>query len=157
MSSTTKPTAPFGSTTPWGRPDAFFEIADGIWEAHCGEDFGYWVSPERYARMPRLTQQCAIRQTTWFNGPTAFAAIPLAFPEVRGTHFPECEAELLRSLPDAFGLFNTLEVCDSDAGFHIGRWNENEGPISRDSVEFWQDEQEALDALYSGTWTLRTS
>lgn len=47
-----------------------------------------------------------------------------------------------------------LKVYQSGAGFYIGTWDE-EGPISRESVEYYSTVEEAKLALKSGTWTQR--
>lgn len=47
-----------------------------------------------------------------------------------------------------------LEVLKSRAGFYIGTSTE-EGPYSRESVEYWAAKSEALDALRNQTWTQR--
>lgn len=45
-------------------------------------------------------------------------------------------------------------VLHSAAGYYLGTWDE-EGPVSRESVEYWPTEKEAQAALASGKWTQR--
>lgn len=45
-----------------------------------------------------------------------------------------------------------LEVLKSRAGFYIDTSTE-EGPYSRESVEYWPTESAAWDALKNQTWT----
>jgi hypothetical protein len=47
-----------------------------------------------------------------------------------------------------------LEVLLSAAGFYIGT-ADAEGPISRESLEYWKSQDEALTALKTGGWTQR--
>lgn len=47
-----------------------------------------------------------------------------------------------------------LEVLKSRAGFYIGT-SSDEGPYSRESVEYWHAESEAWNALKNQTWTQR--
>ena len=49
-----------------------------------------------------------------------------------------------------------LKVCRSAAGWYIGAWDPLEGPISRDSVEYYRTEVAALAALHVRSWTQRT-
>lgn len=48
-----------------------------------------------------------------------------------------------------------LRICRSAAGYYIGRFSETEGPIARDSVEYWSSYRAAVTALKTGRWTLR--
>lgn len=48
-----------------------------------------------------------------------------------------------------------LRVLTSAAGFYIGRYDENSGPISRESVEYWPYFDDAKLALDDGSWTKR--
>ena len=52
------------------------------------------------------------------------------------------------------GLTLPLEVLKSGAGFYIGT-STDEGPCSRESVEYWVHHSEAHDALKNHTWTQR--
>lgn len=45
-----------------------------------------------------------------------------------------------------------LQVCKSARGFYIGTWNE-EGPVSRESKEYWPKAELAQTALLNGQWT----
>jgi len=47
-----------------------------------------------------------------------------------------------------------LEVLQSAAGFYIGTFNED-GPISRESVEYFPTREVAEVALTEGSWTQR--
>ncbi|CAD5366590.1 hypothetical protein RA210_U10401 [Rubrivivax sp. A210] len=48
-----------------------------------------------------------------------------------------------------------LTVCKSQRGFYLGTWDDNEGPCSRESAEYWLKEAEAATALATGRWTQR--
>ncbi|GGY79571.1 hypothetical protein GCM10011613_25550 [Cellvibrio zantedeschiae] len=47
-----------------------------------------------------------------------------------------------------------LQVLESAAGFYIGTANE-EGPVSRESVEYWRKKELAELALREDLWTQR--
>lgn len=47
-----------------------------------------------------------------------------------------------------------LQVLHSAAGYYIGTADED-GPFSRECVEYWPTEREAQEALRSGDWTQR--
>jgi hypothetical protein len=47
-----------------------------------------------------------------------------------------------------------LQVLKSRAGFYIGTCTD-EGPYSRESVEYWDAESQAALALAEGSWTQR--
>lgn len=47
-----------------------------------------------------------------------------------------------------------LQVCRSNAGFYIGTYSED-GPCSRESVEYFRKEADAHDAMRVGNWTQR--
>ena len=49
-----------------------------------------------------------------------------------------------------------LEVLRSAAGYYLGTWDE-EGPFTRESQEYFSNQQAAQDALESGDWTQRQS
>jgi hypothetical protein len=51
------------------------------------------------------------------------------------------------------GFTLPVKVLQSAAGYYIGTWDD--GPFSRESVEYYATEDEAQDALDSGTWTQR--
>jgi hypothetical protein len=53
-----------------------------------------------------------------------------------------------------FGFNLPLQVLRSAKGFYVGTADEN-GPVSRDSVEYWSTVQEAALALQKGTYTQR--
>ena len=51
-----------------------------------------------------------------------------------------------------------LKVLQSANGFYLGSFDE-EGPVSRESVEYWPtevDAQKALDGIEGQDWTRRT-
>lgn len=47
-----------------------------------------------------------------------------------------------------------LEVLKSAAGFYLGTASED-GPVSRESLEYWPSSAQALHALAVGDWTQR--
>lgn len=49
-----------------------------------------------------------------------------------------------------------LQVMCCAAGHYIGT-RDDEGPCSRESVEYWPEARQALAALESGAWTQRTT
>lgn len=49
-----------------------------------------------------------------------------------------------------------IKVCKSAAGYYLGRFGP-EGPIDRDSEQYWRKETEAAAALATGKWTARSS
>lgn len=48
-----------------------------------------------------------------------------------------------------------LQVLESQAGFYIGTYDPAEGPVSRDSMEYWPTRQLAEQVLETGNWTRR--
>lgn len=58
---------------------------------------------------------------------------------------------------DILGQRLPLKVLRSAAGYYLGTFDDEEGPISRESAEYWATEAEAEAALASnGTgWTQR--
>lgn len=46
-----------------------------------------------------------------------------------------------------------LKVLKSAAGFYIGTSDDQQGPISRESNEYWRIEETASQALESAQWT----
>lgn len=48
-----------------------------------------------------------------------------------------------------------IQVLKSAAGFYIGTICNVEGPISRESVEYWTTKEKAESALQLGEWTQR--
>lgn len=48
-----------------------------------------------------------------------------------------------------------LEVLRSAAGFYIGRFCQEVGPIERVSARYWKTKEEAEAALKSGNWPTR--
>ena len=50
------------------------------------------------------------------------------------------------------GLHLPLTILRSNAGFYIGT-ADNEGPVSRESVEYFPSNEDAASALANGEWT----
>ena len=48
-----------------------------------------------------------------------------------------------------------LQVLSSAAGFYIGTFDPQQGPVSRASVEYWPTHDRAQTAFDNGTWTAR--
>ncbi len=57
-------------------------------------------------------------------------------------------------LAEQLGEALPLEVHKSAAGFYLGTWSD-EGPFTRESMEYWRTEQQARDAMAHGRWTQR--
>ena len=55
----------------------------------------------------------------------------------------------------ACGLNRPVEVLKSAHGFYIGTTTAEGLPLSRESVEYWDDEGQALEALGAARWTQR--
>jgi hypothetical protein len=53
------------------------------------------------------------------------------------------------------GITVALAVCKSAAGFYLGAVSETEGPLCRDSAEYFATREDAQTALDSGAWTQR--
>lgn len=53
------------------------------------------------------------------------------------------------------GTSMPLVVLQSGAGFYIGTYCED-GPFSRESIEYWRKREPAEQALANGEWTLRS-
>lgn len=52
------------------------------------------------------------------------------------------------------GLSLPLQVLRNGAGYYIGTQNED-GPVSRESVEYFSTQSQAENALKQGTWSQR--
>lgn len=50
-----------------------------------------------------------------------------------------------------------LTVLRSNAGFYIGTYDDEEGPCSRESVEYFPSEESATKALETGAWTQKSN
>lgn len=50
------------------------------------------------------------------------------------------------------GMILPLQVLQTRAGFYIGTANKD-GPVSRESSEYWQNQSDAEQALVQSTWT----
>lgn len=48
-----------------------------------------------------------------------------------------------------------LKVLKSAAGYYIGTYSDEEGPISRESMEYFGTKEQADNALQNGDWTQR--
>jgi len=46
-----------------------------------------------------------------------------------------------------------LDVLHSNRGFYIGTYDDVDGPCSRESIEYFDEETEAKLALVTGNWT----
>lgn len=53
--------------------------------------------------------------------------------------------------------FARPQVLKSAAGYYIGYLDSEKFPYSRESVEYFATEEEAITALREGTWTPRTT
>ena len=54
------------------------------------------------------------------------------------------------------GLTLSLEVLHSRGDYYLGTWDD-QGPVSRESEEYWPTKSLAEAALASGQWTQRTN
>lgn len=63
---------------------------------------------------------------------------------------------LFGQLAQQCGATLPVEVLESGAGFYIGT-ADDDGPYSRESMEYWPSREEAAKALDTGTWTQRIS
>ena len=52
------------------------------------------------------------------------------------------------------GYYLELQVLQSAAGFYLGTWDD-EGPVSRESQQYWKTYEEAAQAIESGEWIQR--
>lgn len=66
------------------------------------------------------------------------------------SHFPSYGL-----LAYSVGMKLPLQVLQSRAGFYIGTFSPDQGPVSRESVEYYADRNLAQQALASGHWTQR--
>ncbi len=48
-----------------------------------------------------------------------------------------------------------IEVLESAAGYYIGTFCPNCGPVSRESILYWRDFETASDALNTDNWQRR--
>lgn len=53
------------------------------------------------------------------------------------------------------GLILPVQVLRSAAGYYLGTSNEDDFPVSRESVEYFKTQEQAEQALASGNWTQR--
>ncbi len=49
------------------------------------------------------------------------------------------------------------QVLKSGRGYYIGTFDPEQGPVSRESEEYWRSQRQAQSALSSGQWTQRVS
>lgn len=57
-------------------------------------------------------------------------------------------------LAEQYGETLPLSVYRSQAGFYLGTWSD-EGPFTRESMEYWCTEKQASSAMATGQWTQR--
>lgn len=50
---------------------------------------------------------------------------------------------------------DVVVLLNGTGRFYLGTMSPLTGPVSRESVEYWDSQEEALDALESGDWTQR--
>jgi len=95
----------------------------------------------------------------------------MVFTALDGVNLKEYEAlaqrleeeNRIESLMDRYGVIaialcgnrRPVEIMRSAAGFYIGTTTDEGLPLSRESVEYWEDEDQALTALEKGAWTQR--
>lgn len=53
------------------------------------------------------------------------------------------------------GVKLPLQAMQSAAGWYLGTFDPDEGPCSRESVEYWDTQKEAEHALETGEWMQR--
>lgn len=53
------------------------------------------------------------------------------------------------------GYFLPVEVMLSNTGYYVGTCSDKDGPVSRESREYFKTAHEATIALVRGTWTQR--
>lgn len=58
-------------------------------------------------------------------------------------------------LATRFGYPLPLQVCQSAAGFYLGTFSDTEGPVSRESMEYFPTREAAQLAMDTGDWTQR--
>ncbi len=56
-------------------------------------------------------------------------------------------------LAAAIGKHLPLEICQSRAGFYVGTKDADGLPVSRESVEYWPQREQAEGALRGGMFT----
>lgn len=59
-------------------------------------------------------------------------------------------------LASELGLWLPVRVLQSFRGFYLGTANE-EGPVSRESEEYWPTREAATSALADGRWTQKVA
>ena len=57
------------------------------------------------------------------------------------------------ALAKACGYDLPLQILKSQAGFYLGTWQD--GPITRESAEYWRSQRDAETALILKRWTQR--
>lgn len=58
-------------------------------------------------------------------------------------------------LAESVGIRLPLQVLKSRADYYIGTFSLDMGPVSRESIEYFENELLAQNALTSGNWTQR--
>lgn len=71
--------------SPWGTIDGKEQIAEGIWQVSTPSHGGFWLSPERLAKVP-VTWRAARWNNTdidspWFEEDSDSCLVILTFPE----------------------------------------------------------------------------
>lgn len=54
------------------------------------------------------------------------------------------------------GIRRPLQILKSEKGYYLGTFDD-EGPVSRESNEYWLTQEIAADAFKSGNWTQKES
>ena len=67
--------------TPWGKPDVWSNVAEGIATYSTPSHGGYWLSRERMLQMPANLRQCSFTRDNWFEEDCSWCAVVLAFPQ----------------------------------------------------------------------------
>ena len=74
-------------TTPWGQAEVIHPVTDGIAFVTTPSHGGYWLSPDRLAKVPNHWRLARFRPTSdspWFEEDCDWCLVALTFPE----HFP---------------------------------------------------------------------
>jgi hypothetical protein len=95
----------FHQNTPWGKPELFCPVADGVMFVSTQSHAGYHLSPEMLAKVPvewRLARNKdhATLDCPWFEHDVDWCLVALTFPHI----FPDHAA------PDADMAFNAFFV-----------------------------------------------
>lgn len=66
------------------------------------------------------------------------------------------EAVQVGALARASGKEYPMEILQSVAGFYLGTYSYEDGPYTRESMEYWPTREKAKKAWDEGRWTQRT-